>query len=314
MKAMILAAGKGERLLPLTLTKAKPALPVFNVPIIVHTLNFLYKYGIEEVFINLHYKPESIKYAIDESFDKEMKITFSLERKLLGTAGGLKKVERYFSDETFVVINSDTLLNFDLKEMIVFHKKNNADSTMLLAYPNKDDSFGKVYLSDDMQVVDILELVGAEKKCNPMNFTGVHILEPSVFDYIPKEEVKEINSDIYPKLIKDKKKILGFVNRGYWCDVGTLKRYREIQTEVGDNIAANFNIEKDKNGCLIGNNTIIDESAEVFNSVIGKNCRIEGGCKIRNCVILDNVVIKRNTLLEKAIVCCFDGKLQIIDC
>ncbi len=303
MKAMILAAGRGERLKPLTLRRAKPAIPVFNVPMIARTLNFLSKYGIDEAVINLHYLPDSVKKAVEEEYKGNVKIVFSREKNLLGTAGGLKNVEKHFRDETFVMINSDTLLDFDLKEMIGFHIAERAFATMLLSHPEGADNFGKVSLANDGRVVDILGALNSVTPSVAVNFTGVHIFEPDILDFIRAGKVSEINSDIYPDAIKKGNRIMGFVNRGVWHDIGTLDRYRKIQTGQYNETMKALRIQRDEKGNIISNeNTFVDEKAEVLYSVIGKGCKIEKGCRVINSVILDNVTLCENTIVENTVI------------
>ena len=132
MKAMVLAAGLGLRLRPLTVYWAKPALPVLGRPIVDYTMNLLQKADIREVVVNLHHRPDSITKALEEASDRGLRVQLSEESEILGTAGGLKKAESFLRKETFVLINGDTLVDVDISDLLRFHATRGGEATMLL--------------------------------------------------------------------------------------------------------------------------------------------------------------------------------------
>jgi len=287
MKAMILAAGFGKRLQPLTLKRAKAAIPVMNVPLIVHTLLFLKRNGINDAVINIHYMPDSIKELVGDGSKFDMRIAYSYESEIMGTAGGLKKAQEFVKNSIFVMINSDTLIDFDLQEAIRYHKKNNALATMVLTDFNKKNDYGPVEADDNNQVRNILGKVPYQSK--PLTkkiFVGVHILESDIFDYIPPDKFYEINAQVYPELIQKGEKVFGYPLKGYWNDVGTLRRYLKVHKEIFENKAA-F-------GRKPGSN-------EKF--IAGENCRISGGKTDLNFVVFDeNCILGKNSILTETVV------------
>jgi NDP-sugar pyrophosphorylase family protein len=122
MKAMVLAAGYGKRLRPLTVYRAKPALPLLGTPLVEYTLAMLARAGVRELVVNLHYLPETIRSALQGRKADELRIHYSYEPSILGTAGGLKQAEPILDDGTFLLVNGDTLLDSDLAEPVEFHR------------------------------------------------------------------------------------------------------------------------------------------------------------------------------------------------
>ncbi|MBI5376843.1 MAG: NDP-sugar synthase [Candidatus Schekmanbacteria bacterium] len=303
MKAMVLAAGRGERLKPLTLTRAKPAVPVFNKPMIVRALDFLFRNGIDEAVVNLYHLPSSIEDAVRNEESRMHNVVFSVEEKLLGTAGGLKKAESHFLNETFIMINSDTLLEFDIDRMLDFHRKSGAIATMLLAKPENNDPFGKVSIDEANRIIDILGMVSPGCSAKQMNFIGVHIFEPEILSYIPDGMPSEINASIYPKMIRKGETVMAYEHRGPWYDIGTLERYVGVQTGILKEGRRDFQ-EKgfSGNNCLSPHNEQIDSSANVIYSVIGKNCFIGKNSKITGSILLDNVEVNEGAVVENSII------------
>src|SRR3990172_6552461 len=208
MKAMILAAGFGKRLQPLTLKRAKPAIPVMNVPLILHNLKFIKRSGISEAVINLHYLPDSIKNIVGDGSRLGMNIAYSYETEIMGTAGGLKKAEEFLKNSTFIMINSDTLIDFDLQDAIRFHRQNNAIATMVLTDINEEEEYGSVEVDEDCGVRNILgKIQYTGKPLRRKVFAGVHIFESRIFDFVPSGIFYEINAQVYPMLIEKGEKV-----------------------------------------------------------------------------------------------------------
>ncbi len=224
MKAMILAAGLGTRLAPLTSTTAKPALPFMGKPIICHTIEFLQNSGIDEFVVNLHHLPETIKEVINKL---EVKVTYSYEEILLGTAGGLKKAEKFFNNETLIMINADCYYEGSLLAALSAHINSGALATMILK--NYDNStYNPVVVNEKSGKV--LSIAGKpdNKEGIKKIFTGIHIIEPEIFSLIPPDRAYDINSGVYIKCLKEKSHNIGyFPYSGYWSDLGTTERIKK---------------------------------------------------------------------------------------
>lgn len=232
---MILAAGLGTRLRPLTDTIPKPLLPVGGTPLIVWNLLLLRAGGIGEVIINLHYLGHVIEKAIGDGSRWDMQVRYSYEPTLLGTGGGLKAAEWFFGKQPFVVINGDTLIELDVKALITFHQAHNGLATLVL----RDDPYAAkwgVVESDEQN--RILRINGRGKSPSDSTgpftermFAGVHILHPSVLgDKLPGTPFSIIDS--YTNKLACGSNIFGFLHTGYWSDIGTVERYAHAQADA----------------------------------------------------------------------------------
>jgi len=181
MKAMVLAAGLGTRMRPLTLDRAKPVLPVLNRPLLHWTLEMLASHGVEEVMINLHYLPRSVRAAVGDGRAFGLKVSYSFERDILGTGGGPRKVRHWIGDETLLLLNGDVVFDFDLTALRRRHERGGAPATLALL-PNPDlRRYSPVITGPDGRVKSIAGLPRPARGTASM-FTGVHILDPALLD------------------------------------------------------------------------------------------------------------------------------------
>ncbi len=202
MKAMILAAGLGSRFLPLTNDLPKPLFPLFNRPLIFHTLDWLRANGVSQVMINLHHLGDMVRQAVGDGRRWGIKIRYSWEEELLGTGGGLKKVADFFKGQRFLLVNSDVFLNADIGPAMVFHKRKKSVATMLLAQADVR-RYGAVGVDSEGRICRVPWKGGADK-VRPARqgvFSGAHILEPEIFDYLP-DGVSCINRAGYQAMLE----------------------------------------------------------------------------------------------------------------
>jgi mannose-1-phosphate guanylyltransferase len=235
MKAMILAAGLGTRLRPLTDTIPKPLLPVGGVPLIVWNLLLLRAGGIREVIINLHYLGSMIEETLGDGSRWDMRITYSHEAELLGTGGGLKAAGWFFDGQPFFVMNGDTLIDLDLRAFLDFHDLQGGVATLVLRDDPQAVQWGAVETDAQDRILRIkgqgIVERGAKQAVTSRMFAGVHILHPVILDDAPTGKPFSI-IDFYTRVIADGSRLLGFVHRGYWSDIGTVERYTQAQTDV----------------------------------------------------------------------------------
>ena len=235
MKAMILAAGLGTRLRPLTDTIPKPLLPVGGVPLIVWNLLLLRAGGIREVIINLHYLGSKIEETLGDGSRWDMRITYSHEAELLGTGGGLKSAEWFFDGQPFFVMNGDTLIDLDLQAFLDFHDLQGGVATLVLRDDPQAAQWGAVETDAQDRILRIngqgIEERGAKRVVTSRMFAGVHILHPSILDDAPTGKPFSI-IDSYTRAIADGSRLLGFVYAGYWSDIGTVERYTQAERDV----------------------------------------------------------------------------------
>lgn len=233
MKAMVLAAGLGTRLRPITNNIPKPLIPVAGKPLIHYTLNLLKRHNIKEVMINLHYLADMIKKEVGDGSRFGIKVHYSYEPDILGTGGGIKKVEDFFSDGTFLVINADILVGLDLSDVVRFHQEKGAIATMVLRHDKDVDSYGAIEIDRDSRIREFLGKIDYQgPPLKKLMFTGIHVLEPEVLSYIPSNISCCINRTAYPEMIKKGERVYGYVMNGYWSDLGTPERYRQAEEDV----------------------------------------------------------------------------------
>jgi NDP-sugar pyrophosphorylase family protein len=232
-KAMILAAGEGSRLGPLTSEIPKPLLPVGDEPIIVHQLKWLRYHGVAEVAINLHHLGEKIQNELGDGSKFSMRIYYSYEEKLLGTAGGVKRMERLFND-TFFIIYGDMFTVMNLSEMAEVHRQKKALLTLALFNTLKPWEVGIVEIDNDYELLSFTEKPpkGTEKS-NLFN-GGIYVVEPGIFHYIPESMYYDFGHDVFPHLIAEKIPVYGYVLKpeDYLIDIGTIENYRQVNEDI----------------------------------------------------------------------------------
>ncbi len=235
MKAMILAAGLGTRLRPLTDTIPKPLLTVGGTSLIVWNLLLLRASGIREVIINLHYLGHVIEEAIGDGSRWDMQVRYSHEPTLLGTGGGLKAAEWFFDKQPFLVINGDTLIELDVKALIEFHQTHGGVATLVLRDDPQAAQWGAVETDAQSRILKINGRgMSRADSIGPLverMFAGVHILHPSVLKDASAGTPFSI-IDSYTNALAHGSKMFGFVHGGYWSDIGTVERYAHAQTDV----------------------------------------------------------------------------------
>jgi NDP-sugar pyrophosphorylase family protein len=238
-KAMILAAGYGTRLRPLTNNLPKPLIPVGGKPMIHYVLNCLKKNGIEEVVINLHYLGNMIREKLGDGKNWGLKIHYTEEKEILGTGGGIKNAEEFLKDETFLVINTDILVKIDLKESINFHLTKGGIATLILR-PHDTDKYNNITVDEDGKIIDIAGALGTNiSQYRNGTFTGIHIIEPEIFNYLPPG--KSSITECYINLIKEGKNLFGFFTDVFWRDLGNMDDYLKVNEEINNSkITFNF--------------------------------------------------------------------------
>lgn len=288
MKAFILCAGEGKRLIPLTLNRPKPMLPVLNKPLLEHVLEGLYECGIKEFIINLHHKPQIIK----EYFrSKKYKITYSQETGLLGTAGAVKKC-RNLLKETFLVVYGDTLFEADLKGFFEFHKDKKSKFSVGLMRGKDLTRAGIVLTDENGRISKFKEKPKRGEIFSSLVNAGIYLMEPEILDEIPEGGFYDFGLDFFPRLLASEKQkdFYGFKLRGFFEDIGGFQNFLALNRYL---------LKRKKN--LIDKSSIV-EKAEIKKSVIGKNCNIEKGAVINNSVLDEQIHVGGKTRINNTII------------
>ena len=322
MEAIILAGGFGTRLRPLTYTRSKSLLPILNKPMIAHIIDTLPK-EVNRIILAVNYKKDQIeKYFNENDFNKE--IIINNETKPLGTGGATKFAEKYLTGR-FLVLNSDIICSLNIKDMIKFHKKNKAVTTISLWPVENVSEFGVVDIKDDRKIIGFVEKPKPEDAPSEFINAGAYCLEPEILDYIKTDHLVSMEKEIFPKIIKDTDRFYGYEIKGYWMDIGRISSYINIHkflmekdkidyfqgknceikgilkdSCIGNNVFIGKNSKI--NSTIVYDNVIIMENVFLSNCVIGEKCKIGNSSNLVNSVLGDNEILNEQTTLDKKIV------------
>lgn len=306
LKAMVMAAGMGSRLEPITLMIPKPLIPVMNRPIMDIILSQLHNIGVEDVISNTYYLANQI---IDRYKNNKLGVNFNYikETELSGTAGGVKKCQFFFDEgEDFIVMSGDILTTADIKKGIEIHKASGAIATIgVKEIPHEFVShFGVVVTGDDGFIKEFQEKPSVEEAKSNLINTGIYIFNYKIFDYIPENTFYDFAKNVFPKLLEENA-INTFIVDEYWNDIGTIGQYKQSIQDVFNGLCK---IEHDKivetnlGNYLAGDSKIPSTVRFIGNSVIGNNCKLGEYIKLDNCILLDNSEVKRGSELTDCVV------------
>lgn len=292
MKAVVMAGGEGTRLRPLTSNQPKPMVPVFNKPIMEYIIRLLKDQGITDIVVTLQFLPQMIKNYFGDGSDLGVNLSYAIEQTPLGTAGSVKNAESHL-DETFIVISGDALTDFNLKEVVDFHRKKHSLATIALKRSENPLEFGVVITDDDGNIERFLEKPTWGEVFSDTINTGIYVLEPEIFNYIESDKMVDFSKDVFPQVLDDNKPLYGYVSTGYWCDIGNYEQYVQAHQDVmrGEAKISPPGI-KMRDDVWIGDGSYIHPSVEINGPVvIGQNVRIEEGSEIRELSVIGNNVI-----------------------
>ena len=312
MRAMILAAGFGARLKPLTLRLPKPMFPVLNQPLLEHTLKFLSSQGIQDIIINVHHLPKKIVEHFGDGSDFGVRLVFSIEEKILGTAGGLKKAEEFLQKETFLVMNSDVLADINLANILKFHKEKNAYLTLVVRQDANPEKYKPIQLADDGRITRFVDASFNHpfQTTQRVMFTGIQIMEPEIFSRIPKDKFFGTTEDVFPSLVDEGLPVYGTLHEKYWIDIGTRETYIQAQADALEGklilqTKSSINAE----GPLIVPPVHIGKDCEISNdaqvgphAVLGNGCRLRSGAMVENSILWEGVTIGSGATVKNSII------------
>jgi mannose-1-phosphate guanylyltransferase len=311
MKAMVLAAGPGERLRPLTDFLPKPMMPVANRPVLHHLLNLLARHEIREVGINLHAAPETIQSYFGDGRGLGLEIHWSHEPELIGTAGGTKRLEELWGRETILVASGDGLHDIDVTALLGHHRRTNALATLAVKPVPDPSSYGIVILDRDTRVRGFQEKPHREEARSDLANCGVYVIEPELLDRVPADTFSDFGRDVWPSLVAAGEPIYAYATQAYWNDVGDLDALRNaildavlgrVRLEIpGEEIAPGIWAG---DGCrisaaaqvdapvVLGTNVVVEEGAQIRGpAVIGADCHVGRHAAIRRAALLPGSVV-----------------------
>jgi len=306
IKAMVMAAGMGSRLEPITLRMPKPLINIMNIPIMDIILTQLHDIGVDDVISNTYYLADQI---IDRYKDNNLGINFNYvkETELSGTAGGVKKCQYFFDEgEDFIVMSGDVLTTADIKKGIEIHKKSKAIATIgVKEIPQELVShFGVVVRGDDGYIKGFQEKPSVEEAKSNLINTGIYIFNYKIFDYIPENTFYDFAKNVFHKLLEDKQ-INTFDIDTYWNDIGTIDQYKQSVQDVFNGVCKINHgkiVQTNLGSYICGNTKLPHNLRTVGNNVIGNNCKIGEYVKLENCIVFDNAEVKTGAELTNCIV------------
>jgi len=318
-----MAGGFGTRLRPLTVNIPKPMVPLANKPMMVHVIRLLKKDNLKDIIVILYRQPQLIKDYFKDGKEFGVKVEYVTSEEDLGTAGAVG-LARNKLKETFLVISGDILTDFNLSEAISFHKESKSLATITLTRVENPLQYGIVITDENGRIKRFLEKPSWGEVFSDTINTGIYVLEPDVFEFVPEGKEVDFSKNLFPQILSRNLPLFGFISDGYWRDIGNIREYKrahmdilrgriDIEIEgkrvgkIGSDVwvGENSRIKDIKNlhgTVVIGKNVSIGAS-EITNSFIGDNVEIESGVLIENSIIWDKTLIERNCKIINSIIC-----------
>ena len=302
MEAMVLAAGEGSRLRPLTLLKPKPLFPLLNRPLLAWIFEALSRFQVQRLILNSHHLSEQIETFLAQADQRDRFDDLQLLREpvLLGTGGGIKNTEGFWRSDPFLVLNGDIFTDIDLSRAIEFHRKNQGPVTLVV---QEHPSFNNLVVDEQGRIRELRAPFGGQ-----WAFTGIHVLNREIFGYLPPLAYYDI-IPVYQALIRQGIPLWAYRAKGpYWRDMGTLASYRALHEDLLSGKTLPFfdparGHEFSPPGWCLHPQARIEEGVRLEGwGAVGENCRLGKGCHLRNTILWDRVTVREGVRIDGAIV------------
>ena len=291
---MILAAGYGTRLWPLTIDRTKPAIPFMGRPLIGYVAEYLARFGFDDIVVNLHHQPDSVRAALGDGRRFGVRFHYVEEPVILGTSGAIDNARQLLEGDAFVVINGKLATDINLRAALETHRRTRALATLVLRPNPKRERYSTVHVSDGL--IDgfggypTSDNVGsAHGAAQPLMFTGIQILDPRIFDYIPRGVFSHSVTDVYIPAIARGERIVAHVADGAWYELSTVRRYLETSIAL---------LKREGRDVEIGDGSVIEVNASVGESVLWEDVRVRSGARVRRAVLGAGVSVGAGEVLE----------------
>jgi mannose-1-phosphate guanylyltransferase len=299
MKAMVLAAGLGTRLRPLTYEITKPMVPVLDRPVMEHIVELLEKHGFDEVIANLHYFPETISDYFGE------RISYRVEEELLGTAGGVRACADFFGEDDFLVISGDALTDIDLGALAQRHRDSGGIATLAVKKVSDTREYGVVLHDREGRITGFQEKPSPEEALSDLGNCGIYVFSPRIFDYFPHSPFVDWAQDVFPVLLENDVPFHIHEVREYWNDVGSLGELRQGTFDaLRGELRLQVEGEEIRPGVIVVGDSPLGEDTEVDGQVwIGRDVRIGSGVRLMGpTVVGDGAIIGDGAQLRESII------------
>jgi mannose-1-phosphate guanylyltransferase len=311
MKAMVMAAGLGTRLRPLTDFLPKPMVPIANRPVLHHLLNLLARHDIREVGVNIHVFPDLIKRYFGDGSALGMSIRWSEEPTLLGTAGGTKQLEDFWGRETILITSGDGLHDVDVTALLGHHVRTGGLATLAVKPVDDPSSYGVVILDRDTRIRGFQEKPSRDEAKSDLANCGVYVIEPELLDRVPPDTFFDFGTDMWPALVAAGEPVYAYTTMAYWNDVGGLDELRNsildavtgrvriaipgteiapgVWAEEGCNVHQTATVE---GPVVLGTNVVIEEGARIRGpAAIGAESHVGRDAAIRSAALLPGSLV-----------------------
>jgi len=319
MRAMVMAAGLGTRLRPITYELPKPMVPVANRPIMEHILGLLRRHGFREVIANLHWFPELIRERFGDGSELGIELTYSYEEELLGTAGGVRNVAEFFGDDPFLVMAADALTDIDLAGLRAAHDANDGIATLAVKRVANVSEFGVVIVDSGGRVQGFQEKPQPTEALSDLANCMIYVLEREVFDYFPPGPVADFALEVFPAMLEHDVPFHVHEIDAYWNDVGSIPEFLqgnldavdgtvdvELDGRIIDPSGGEEAIERGDPG--IAGGVLVAEGCEIDPDVrldgpivIGPGCTVAAGALVKHSVLLPGAEVQPDALLAGAV-------------
>ena len=321
MKAILLAGGKGTRLRPLTLHTPKPIVPIFDRPFLRYQIDLLRRVPeIDEIVLSLNYQPGRIQEVFGDGSELGIHIRYVVEPTPLGTGGAIKFAAGEHVKDSVVVFNGDVLTSVDLPALLALHRERKAKATITLTPVDNPTAYGLVETDANHNVKAFIEKPSADKITTNLINAGIYVLEPETFDRIPPETAWSIERSYFPSLIERGETFVAYEYRGYWIDIGTPEKYRQVHDDIMSGLfaappfvgkAGQAVVSPDakvdpgavlEGPCFIDAHAVVKKGAKIgAGSVIGRSCHIEEDAVVNGGILWPNTWVDREAVITGAI-------------
>ncbi len=329
MKAMILAAGLGTRLRPITYAVPKPMVPVVNRPVMEHIVRLLARNGFDQAVANLHWFPETIEGHFGDGSDFGLELSYSREEALLGTSGGVRNAREFLGD-SFLVISGDALTDIDLAAMREFHESHDGVATLATKRVADTTQFGVAITGSDGRIQGFQEKPRPAEALSDLANCGIYMFRSEIFDFFPEPGTSKAAGaddppgfadwamDVFPALLENDVPFYSHEIEAYWNDIGNLDELRQGNLdalrgavrvepgapEVADGIrsASELNGAEVEGPALIGAGVELGEGVRIQGpAIVGDGCRLGAGAWVRDSILLAGTELAPEAMLVGAI-------------
>ena len=312
---MVLAAGLGTRLRPLTYEITKPMVPVLDRPVMEHIVELLSRHSFDRVIANLHYFPETIREYFGE------RISYHYEQELLGTAGGVRACAEFFSDEAFLVISGDALTDIDLSALAARHAQAGGIATLAVKRVADTSEYGVVLHDREGRVTGFQEKPRPEEALSDLGNCGIYMFDPAIFDYFPERPFADWAKDVFPTLLENDVPFYIHEAREYWNDVGSLSELRQGTFDaLGGELHLQIEGEEVSPGVIVAGDSPLREDTQIDGAawighdvqigagvrlmgplVLGDGARVGDRAQLRSCIVFPGTDVAAESILIDAI-------------